>query len=394
MQKRLRFSGWAVVLVIVFAVGIIGCQPILARLGVSLPSGRAEVTRISLPDGFSMTVFAEGLSLPRFMAVGSDGTVFVAELGENRVVALPYDGSGNKAAGVRVVAEDFDRPSSLAFRPGTNELYVGETSRVTRLSLKGTGGAEVLERSVVINNLPSRRQHFTTTVLFGADGALYVSLGSSCNVCAERDERLAAVSKYGADGSRGQPFTTGLRNAVGLALNPVTGEVWATNNGRDLLGNDSPPETVYVLEEGADAGWPRCHAGTIIDPDFGNEAACVGVAKPAFIDTAHSAPLGAVFYTGDGFPEAYRGDLFVAYHGSWNRTSPTGYKVVRVPMEDGERAGEPVDFATGWLKRDGSSTGRPVGVVVAADGALLISDDKAGIIYRVSYDAERASARP
>ncbi|CAA9567719.1 MAG: L-sorbosone dehydrogenase [uncultured Truepera sp.] len=219
-----------------------------------------------------------------------------------------------------------------------------------------------------------------------------MSLGSSCNVCREKDKRLAAVSVYDADGLHGQPFMTGLRNAVGLALNPVSGEVWATNNGRDLLGNDQPPETVYMLRRGENAGWPRCHAGTVIDPDFGSERACQGVADPAITDTAHSAPLGAVFYTGDAFPEAYRGDLFIAYHGSWNRVPPTGYKVVRVPIEDGEVAGEPTDFAMGWLEQDGSSTGRPVGTVVAQDGALLVSDDKTGIIYRVSYDADRADA--
>lgn len=144
------------------------------------------------------------------------------------------------------------------------------------------------------------------------------------------------------------------------------------------------------MRKGADAGWLHCHAGSVVDPDFGSEGACEGVLQPAFTDTAHSAPLGATFYTGRMFPEGYHGDLFFAYHGSWNRTPPTGYKVVRVPVEDGTVAGEPVDFAAGWLKGDGSSTGRPVGVVVAADGALLISDDKAGIIYRVSYDPDGA----
>lgn len=182
-----------------------------------------------------------------------------------------------------------------------------------------------------------------------------------------------------------------MRNAVGLALNPVTGDVWATNNGRDLLGNDQPLETVYVLREGADAGWPRCHAGSLVDPEFGSTTACDGVANPVITDTAHSAPLGITFYSASMFPEDYRGDLFIAYHGSWNRTPPTGYKVVRVPIEDGKVAGEPLDFATGWLEQDGSSTGRPVGVVVASDGALLISDDKAGVVYRLSYDANHAS---
>lgn len=391
MRRLAKVLGWGfIVALLLLGVLFIFRQPLLSRLGIRLPSGNPGVTEISLPEGFNMTVFAEGLSDPRFMVVGPDGTVFVAERGKNQVVALPYGDQDEQSGDKVVIAEDLDRPSSLTFRPGTNELYIGETTRVTRLSLDGT---QVLERDIVIDGLPGRRLHFTTTVLFGADGALYVSMGSSCNVCLEQDERLAAVSRYEADGTRGRLFTTGLRNAVGLALNPVTDEVWATNNGRDLLGNDQPPETVYVLREGADAGWPRCHAGSIVDPKFGSKTACEGVAAPVITDTAHSAPLGAVFYTGDMFPEEYRDNLFIAYHGSWNRTPPTGYKVVRVPMEGGEVAGEPVDFASGWLSEDGSSTGRPVGVVVAEDGALLISDDKAGVIYRVSYDSNASTAR-
>jgi glucose/arabinose dehydrogenase len=190
---------------------------------------------------------------------------------------------------------------------------------------------------------------------------------------------------YNADGSEGKPFMTGLRNAVGLALNPATGQVWASNNGRDLLGTDVPPETVYALREGANAGWPRCHAGDLPDPEFGSSAgACQGVEAPAVKMQAHSAPLGLTFYEGTLFPEEYQGDLFVAFHGSWNRVPPTGYKVVRVPMEAGQVAGPAEDFATGWLLESGDNQGRPTDVAVAADGALLVSDDKGGFIYRIA----------
>jgi glucose/arabinose dehydrogenase len=180
-------------------------------------------------------------------------------------------------------------------------------------------------------------------------------------------------------------FATGLRNAVGLALHPVTGDVWATNNGRDWLGDDLPPETINVVKEGADFGWPRCHAGDLVDPEFGGESGCSGVTAPALKMQAHSAPLGLAFYTGSVFPEPYRGDLFVAFHGSWNRSAPTGYKVVRVHFAADGSPGAPEDFATGFLDADRTMHGRPVGLATGPDGALYISDDKGGYIYRVSY---------
>ncbi|MDQ4078773.1 MAG: PQQ-dependent sugar dehydrogenase [Chloroflexota bacterium] len=240
----------------------------------------------------------------------------------------------------------------------------------------------VTSRDTVIADLPERPGHNTTTVRFGPDDRLYVARGSTCNVCEENDPRYAAVWVYEADGSDEHLLMKGLRNAVGLAVNPVTEEVWASNNGRDMLGNDIPPETIYILEEGADAGWPHCHAGDIIDSDYGNEGACEGVAQPAVEMQAHSAHL-ALPSTTPIASLSSKGDLFVAFHGSWNRVPPTGYKTVRVPMEDGRVAGEVEDFATGWLLPNDESPGRPVGVTAAADGTLLVSDDKRGFIYRI-----------
>jgi glucose/arabinose dehydrogenase len=193
--------------------------------------------------------------------------------------------------------------------------------------------------------------------------------------------------RYSPDGSESEIYATGLRNAVGITFRPGTDELWATNNGRDWLGDDQPPETVYQVDAGDDAGWPRCHSGQIVDPDYGQPSACEGVDDPAIEMQAHSAPLGLTFYTGEQFPEAYKGDLFIAFHGSWNRTVPTGYKVVRVPMVDGE-LGSVEEFAAGWLREDGSRWGRPVDVLTAPDGSLLISDDGEGFIYRVFYGGE------
>jgi glucose/arabinose dehydrogenase len=206
-------------------------------------------------------------------------------------------------------------------------------------------------------------------------------------VCVEGDKRRGGIVVYDGPEATGEKiFATGLRNAVGLTLHPDTGELWAANNGRDLMGDDTPPETVYLVKEGGDYGWPRCHAGDIVDPEFGFEGACNGVEPPAIEMQAHSAPLGIVFYTGSAFPPEYHGDLFIAFHGSWNRSVPTGYKVVRAPMEGSTPSGPVEDFAWGWIDEGASDvSGRPVGLAVGPDGALYVSDDKAGFIYRISY---------
>ena len=237
---------------------------------------------------------------------------------------------------------------------------------------------------MIIADLPAGG-HNTRTVLFSPDwSTLFVSVGSSCNVCDETDPRRAAIVRYNPDGSGEQIYASGLRNAVGITFRPGTQELWATNNGRDELGDDLPPEDIYLIQAGTDYGWPRCHSGRIVDPDFGNPDACDSVGQPVVEMQAHSAPLGLVFYDGEQFPQEYHGDLFVAFHGSWNRSVPTGYKVVRIPM-DGPTSGAVQDFATGWLRENGSSWGRPVGLAVGADGGLYISDDGGGNIYRITY---------
>jgi glucose/arabinose dehydrogenase len=340
---------------------------------------------VNLPAGFGISVFAEGLDDPRMMALGPDDALYVAERGAGRIVRLP-DGNGDGLAdGVEVVADDLSAPSSIAFFVD-GSLYVAETTRILRLTEpdeKGTFQA----RETVIDGLP-RGGHNTRTVLFDPDGEhLFVSIGSSCNVCIESDERRATIMRYNPDGSGGEIYARGLRNAVGITFRPGTDELWATNNGRDWMGDDQPPETIYVVAEGDDAGWPYCHAGRIVDPEFGDPGACEGVAAPAVEMQAHSAPLGLGFYSGTQFPEAYRGDLFVGFHGSWNRAVPTGYKVVRIPMENGE-PGAAEDFAVGWLREDGSKWGRPVDVLTGADGSLFVSDDQGGRIYRIFFAGE------
>ena len=356
------------------------------------PTGEARPIRvipptetITLPPDLDISVFVQGLRDPRMMALSPAGELYVAERGSRRIVRLPDRDSDGVADVVEVVADGLNAPSSIAFyRDGS--LYVGETTRILRLSAPDERGV-FQEREVIVDGLPSGG-HNTRTVLFSPDWAtLFVSIGSSCNVCIEEDEQRAAIVSYNPDGSGEKVYAKGLRNAVGITFRPGTDELWATNNGRDWLGDDQPPETIYNVREGDDAGWPYCHSGRIVDPDYGSPGACDGVLSPVVEMQAHSAPLGLTFYTGQQLPEEYWGDLFIAFHGSWNRTQPTGYKVVRVPLRDGT-PGPVQDFATGWLRADGSNWGRPVDVLTASDGSLFISDDSGGVIYRVFYADE------
>ncbi len=357
----------------------------LGLLATALPGIAAAQggPKLKVPPGFAIDVFADKVGSVRFMAVDPAGTLLVSEPSAGRVLALPDKNRDGKADSVQIVVTGLDQPHGLAFRDGA--LYVAETGRVQRFAydpatMKAT-------QPTLVTRLPSGGGHWTRTVVFGPDGLMYVSVGSSCNVCRESDSRRAVVLRFNADGSGEQIFASGMRNAVGLAFHPGTGVLWATVNERDWRGDDVPPDYVTEVREGTFHGWPDCmvvRGRVIADTAFAKGAACDKVTPPTVEIQAHSAPIGLAFYTGTQFPEDYRGSLFVAYRGSWNRTLPTGYKIVRIPFRDGQPAGAPEDFATGWL--EGSSAwGRPVDLVVGRDGALYLSDQGAGRIYRITY---------
>jgi glucose/arabinose dehydrogenase len=365
---------------LVIAAGI-GLAVIGSQVNLAGMLARGEQALISVPPGFTVDIFASGLKQPRFLNFGPEGALYVAERGEDRILTLfDQDGDG-RAEGSQVFAQNLDRPHSLVYHDGA--WYVGVPSGVVRLQdLDGDGTAD--QREVLIDDYPTDG-HFTRTVDFLPDGRMVVSIGSSCNVCEEDDPRRAAIAVY-EDGKE-QLYATGLRNAVGLAVHPGSGRLWATNNGRDFMGDNLPPETIYAIEEGEFYGWPSCHNGTIEDPGMGFPGACDGIPIPEAEMQAHSAPLGLVFYTGQSFPDEYFGDLFIAFHGSWNRSTPTGYKVVRIEMKGSDVAGSVQDFATGWLdKQSEHVSGRPVGLTIGPDGALYVSDDSGGFIYRIQYE--------
>lgn len=375
LRHVLRLLAFAVVAIVVTGVLLWTFRGQLLRwAGVSFDTGQAEVGGIRVPDGYGIGAFAEGLAGPRFMAVAADGTLLVAERGADRVVALPDRDGDGRADELVVVGTGYDGAHSLALAPDGTLLVAG-SGTLFHVEI----GPDLRERSRrAILELPPGGQHSTRTVAVLPDGRFLVSVGSSCNVCLETDPRRAAILVAAADGSDARVFMRGLRNAVGVAVDPATGTAWATNNGRDLLGDDLPPETLYRVADGADAGWPRCHAGTIVDPEFGdqgNPPGCQDVVLPAATFQAHMAPLGIAFWDGAAF---------IAFHGSWNRSTKVGYEVDRLPWADGP-AGPAEPILTGFLDpATGDSRGRPAGLVVGSDGALYVSDDKAGAIYRVT----------
>ena len=345
-----------------------------------VPSVQAQQGKITVPPGFQVDVFAAPLASARFMTLDPAGTLLVSLPRQGRVVALPDDNRDGRADATLTVVDGLELPHGLAFHDG--HLYVAEGGAVKRFRYDAAN-RKASEGRVIVPNLPAGGNHWTRTVVFARDGGMFVAVGSSCNVCEERDRRRAAITRYNADGSGDTLFATGLRNAVGLAVHPGTGALWATVNERDWRGDDLPPDYVTTVERGRFYGWPPCFAagGRVVpDPDVKTGAdRCASMALPALEIQAHSAPLGLAFYTARQFPAEYHGNLFVAYHGSWNRSVPTGYKVVRIPFADG-KPGRPQDFATGWIH--GGLPGRPVDVLVAPDGALFIS---AEAIYRVTY---------
>lgn len=339
---------------------------------------------LQLPEGFSISVIAAGINAPRFMTFDDYGNLLVTAMGDGNVYRYPAASDGvidPAPTPPEPVLTGLNGPSSLAlFTDGDAKyLYVGESSQVARYSYDPEGSLG--EQEIIIPDLPTDG-HFTRTVAFGPDGKLYLSMGSSCNICDETDERRAAISRYNPDGSGYELFATGLRNAVGLAFQPETDDLWATVNERDDQGNEIPPDLVTIVGEGQNFGWPGCQPPDATPQDPGND--CDGITPPTVGIQAHSAPLGLAFYTGEQFPSDYDGDLVVVQHGSWNREPPSPPKLLLIDFQDGTPVGAS-DFATGWQDDNGNRWGRPAGVIVAPDGSLIVSDDEAGLLYRITY---------
>ena len=335
---------------------------------------------LEVPKGFQIEVVSNRIAGARFLAAAPNGDIIVSEISRGQVVAVrPGSPLGTEPV---VIARGLEKPNGLAFRG--NDLYIATWSGIVVIPgyPGGTGSSRVL-----FDDMPRNGDHNARSLALAADGSIYISSGSDCNVCAENDPRLATILRYSPDGRGGRIYASGLRNASGLAIDHE-GRLWAVVNQRDNLTpdhTDLPPDELDLIKEGGNYGWPTCYPiGSLWlpNPEFGS-ASCAGMLPTTLNIQAHSAPLQAVFYEATQFPQRFRGALFVAFHGSWNRQPPTGYKVVAVTFTDGRLTGIE-DFVTGWLTNTDRVLGRPVGVAVAPDGSLYISDDT-GFLFHVVY---------
>lgn len=353
---------------------------------VSLPSinlppvtGTNNTLDISLPAGFEIEVFAEGGADKPRMMMYKDGVFYVSATKQGKVLTIFDEDMNGVAERTGTFIVDLRGPHGIDYDNGW--FYIAEENRVIRLKENSdhTADRNTIESLV---DLPSGSGHSTRTVKIRED-KMYVSVGSSCNVCLEGQEWRASVIQCNLDGTGCRIFASGLRNSVGIVFHPQTGELYGTDNGRDWLGNDLPPEEINIISDGKDYGWPICYGDKIHDTDFDKNVyirnPCADTENPFAKMQAHSAPLGLSFYTGSSFPVEYRNKIFVAFHGSWNRNPPTGYKIVTVDLATREVK----DFASGWLTSEGVS-GRPVDII-EVNGDLYVTDDASGNIYRIYY---------
>jgi glucose/arabinose dehydrogenase len=362
----------------------------MAARGTRAKGPEPVTDRLRPPAGTTVSVFAADLPEVRFLRFTAAGDLLATQPRSGRVVRLTPDRNGDGLSDARhEVLSGLNRPHGLDLHDGW--LYVAETDAVGRVRFDPATGKASGPFERVVTGLPGGGNHWTRTLRFGPDGLMYVSIGSTCNVCLEKDRRRAAIVRYRPDGSGEEVFATGLRNSVGFDWRPEDGQIYATDNGRDLLGDDFPPCELNRVVRGGFYGWPCANGDRVPDPDFGKgrEARIAASIPPVHGFRAHNAPLGITFLRGEGVPAAYRGAAVVALHGSWNRTRKDGYKVVSLDWgSDGGIAER--DFLTGFLgATDDDVIGRPVDIAEGPDGSVYVSDDYAGVIYRVEWKERR-----
>ncbi len=341
---------------------------------------------IKLPPGFKISVYAGNIPNARSMVLSPKGVLFVGNRSGDKVYAVVDRNNDQKADETFVIASGLNMPNGVAFRNGS--LYVAEVNRVLRFDNIEENLKTPPKPVVVYDKYPTDRWHGWKFIAFGPDDKLYVPVGAPCNVCEKEDERYASITRMNPDGSGVEVFAHGVRNTVGFAWHPETKEIWFTDNGRDLMGDDVPPDELnHAPRKGMHFGFPYYHGKDIPDPEFGKKRKVSEFVPPVQELGPHVASLGMRFYTGNMFPKEYKNQIFIAEHGSWNRSTPIGYRVTLVRLKENKAVSYEV-FAEGWLQ-DREAWGRPVDVLVMPDGALLVSDDKAGAIYRISYEKQR-----
>ena len=348
-----------------------------------------QLDKLKAPPGFRIELVTDAVPNARAMALGrfadGKGTIYVGSMRAGKVYAVELD--AGKRADVRTIAEGLNMPSGVAWREG--KLYVATVSQVLRYDGIDDRLAQPPAAVRVGEPFPSESHHGWKFIAFGPDGKLYVPVGAPCNVCIP-DDRHGVIQRMNADGSGLETVARGVRNSVGFDWRPADRSLWFTDNGRDMLGDELPSDELNrVGQIGQHFGFPFCHQGDTPDPEFGKQRPCSDFAPPAMKLGAHVAAIGMRFYDGSAFPAAYRGNAFIAEHGSWNRSRKSGYQIVRVAIDGEGRAASPEVFVQGWLQVDAAGKeavwGRPADVLPMPDGSLLVSDDLAGAIYRIRY---------
>jgi glucose/arabinose dehydrogenase len=362
---------------------------IISMLSFSLHSWAVPLEKqqilqqLHLPVGFEITLFADDVPNARSLALGDNGVIYVGTRQQGSVYAL-QDSDGDGVADRRFeLAKDLYMPNGVAYR--NNQLFVATTDRILRFDDISEHLENPPEPIVIFDQLPSDKHHGWKYLRFGPDGKLYTAVGAPCNICQPEKSIYATLVRLNDDGSQFEILASGIRNTVGFDWQPGTGDLYFTDNGRDYLGDDLPPDELNRWHSrGQHFGYPFCHGGNVVDPELSGNRQCNEFVAPEWRFKAHIAPLGVQFYTGNRFPSRFKNQLFVAQHGSWNRSKPLGYRVALIKFNNDKPIKEQ-SFISGWLTKDDKVLGRPTDILQMPDGSLLITDDTLGVIYRVDY---------
>ena len=371
-----------------FRVFFAGIYAVFFFVSPSVAADKLPIEKIKLPPGFKIDIFASDVPNARSMTFGDKGTLFVGTRTEGNVYAVIDSNNDKKADKVITILKNMRAPNGVAFKDGS--LYVAEVSNIWRLDDIENRLDNSPKPVLISHSFPTDGHHGWKFIRFSPDGKLFVPVGAPCNVCERDDLRYASIMRMNPDGSDLKIYAKGIRNSVGFDWDPQTKDLWFTDNGRDNLGNDLPPDELnQATKPGQHFGFPYCHGRKVRDPEFGakNKFACLQAVPPAQELGPHVAALGMRFYTGKMFPEEYRNQIFIAEHGSWNRAEKLGYRIMLVRLKDGKPTSYEV-FVEGWLQGQ-DFWGRPVDVQVMDDGSMLVSDDHSGTIYRITYSPKK-----
>ncbi|MEO6668337.1 MAG: sorbosone dehydrogenase family protein [Ferruginibacter sp.] len=380
----------AAIFVITFNMSVASCNSSTGEQKVVTTNNDSEalykkynLDKIKLPAGFKISVYAE-VPKARSMAVSPSGILYVGTRDNDKVYAVKDENGDGKADKVYIIATGLHVPNGVAFKDSS--LYIATISSILRIDHVEDNLHDPAKPVTVYDKFPTNEHHGWKFIAFGPDGKLYVPVGAPCNNCEEKDPIYASITRMNADGTGMEIFAKGIRNSVGFAWHPSNNQLWFTENGRDNMGNDVPGDELNLAPKaGMHFGYPYCHQGDMLDPELGQGKNCSNYAPPVQILSPHVAALGMRFYTGNSFPPEYKEQIFIAEHGSWNRTDPVGYRVTLVKLDASGKATSYSTFAEGWLQPNGKVLGRPVDVQVMKDGSLLVSDDYSGVVYRIVY---------